>query len=70
MILKERTPGEKRAYLQGVNAGLEYAASRLERANGESVRESIIDLIRHFRAQIHQIDDTPTPHLSEALKYP
>lgn len=46
MELKQRSEGERKAYFEGVRAGLTMAAHRLETANDETRRICLIEALR------------------------
>ena len=57
MTLQRRTEGEVRAYVQGFNAAIEYAAKRMEEANEETSRQFIIQAIRDMRQPYIKISE-------------
>jgi len=47
-MLNQRSKSEYKAYLEGIRAGLEMAAKRLETANDETSRICIINNLREM----------------------
>ena len=53
--LRFRSDEAREAYLEGVRAGLEYAAYRLEQKNDETSIKCMIDLFRDMQHQVHLV---------------
>jgi len=57
--LRLRSEEAREAYLEGVRAGLEYAAYRLEQKNDETSTKCMIDLFRQMQHAVHLVVAPP-----------
>jgi hypothetical protein len=57
--LRLRSAEARDAYIEGVRAGLEYAAYSLEQKNDETKLKCMIDLFRRMQRTIHLVVSPP-----------